>query len=67
MNEHRRTGHVIRIIGLVIEMLGVWGVYRASVNDSRSGSGAPQPGLVGRRSLSGYLDLAVGFGFVIWT
>ena len=26
----KTTGHIIRMIGMLIEMLGVWGVYQAS-------------------------------------
>jgi hypothetical protein len=27
---NKTTGHIIRMIGMLIEMLGVWGVYQAS-------------------------------------
>jgi hypothetical protein len=27
---NKTTGHIIRMIGMVIEMFGVWGVYQAS-------------------------------------
>jgi hypothetical protein len=57
----KNTGHVIRIIGLVIEMAGVWGVvYRSRVDNGQArlqlpgGSGISWPWI------------AVGVGFVIW-
>ena len=27
---NKTTGHIIRMIGMLIEMIGVWGVYQAS-------------------------------------
>ena len=30
----KTTGHIIRMIGMLIEMIGVWGVYQA--NNSKS-------------------------------
>jgi hypothetical protein len=53
-------GHLIRILGLVIEMLGVWGVFNSTgVKDSA------------RLQLPGGNEiplawLAVGIGFVLW-
>ena len=56
----KTTGHVIRISGLLIEMLGVWGVFNAT--------GAKDPA---RLQLPGgtvvpLAWLAVGLGFVLW-
>ena len=56
----KNTGHVIRIIGLVIEMAGVWGVYRASVDNGQAR--VQQPGGSG----ISWPWIAVGVGFVIW-
>ena len=56
----KNTGHLIRISGLVIEMLGIWGVYRASGDNDQA-----------RLSLPGGTEvplagIAVGLGFVLW-
>ncbi len=56
----RNTGHIVRIIGLMTEMLGIWGVYGSNRVLS-------QPlftltdGTVITRSWA-----AVGVGFVLW-
>ncbi len=54
----KTTGHVIRISGLVIEMLGIWGVYRASVNTDQ-----PRIQVPGGTTIS-VAWIAVGLGFV---
>ena len=37
----KTTGHVIRICGLLIEMLGVWGVFSSTGAKTRPGSSFP--------------------------
>ena len=56
----KNTGHVIRIIGLVIEMFGVWGVYQASAGNLKPP--VQQPAGIG----VSWPWIAVGVGFVIW-
>ena len=58
---NKTTGHIIRISGLLIELLGLWGVFHSSdVQEDR-----------GRLVLPGgtvvpLAWLAVGLGFVLW-
>ena len=40
---NQTTGHLIRMIGLLIEMLGVWGVYN-STGEQGPGSDLSFPG-----------------------
>jgi hypothetical protein len=56
----KTTGHVIRISGLVIEMLGIWGVFRSNLNTDQ-----PQIQLPGGPAIS-IAWLAVGLGFALW-
>ena len=56
----KTTGHVIRISGLVIEMLGIWGVYRASVDADQ-----PRIPLPGGTTIS-LAWIAVALGFALW-
>jgi hypothetical protein len=56
----KTTGHIIRITGLLIEMLGIWGVYNATGDKDQA-----------RLELSGGTSvpvawLAIGLGFVLW-
>ena len=56
----KTAGHIIRISGLVIEMLGIWGVYNASVNADQ-----PRFQLPGGTTIS-LAWIAVGLGFALW-
>jgi hypothetical protein len=56
----KNTGHIIRISGLLIEMLGIWGVFSATGNHDRARLLLPGGTVI---SLPW---LAVGFGFVLW-
>ncbi len=56
----KTTGHIIRISGLLIEMLGIWGVFHTTAGQDEM-----------RLELSGgtavpFAWLAVGLGFVLW-
>jgi hypothetical protein len=56
----RLIGHALRILGILIEMLGVWGVYTAAQGGNvpkvpvRSGDNVP------------IAWVAVGLGFALW-
>jgi hypothetical protein len=54
------TGHILRMVGLLIEMLGVWGVYTAS--DGQPTTQIPLPN--GKTVPLAWLW--VGLGFVVW-
>ena len=56
----KTTGHIIRISGLVIEMLGIWGVFRASGDTDQ-----PRIQLPGGTTIA-MAWIAVGLGFVVW-
>jgi hypothetical protein len=56
----KTTGHVIRISGLVIEMFGIWGVYRAGNNTD-----LPRIQLPGGPAIS-IAWVAVALGFALW-
>jgi hypothetical protein len=58
---NKTTGHVIRMIGMLIEMLGVWGVYQAG--NSKTPWQISIPGASGPMPIAW---LAVFFGLVIW-
>ena len=53
-------GHLIRIVGLVIEMFGVWGVFNS--NGAKDSARLQLPG--GNEIPVAWL--AVGIGFVLW-
>jgi hypothetical protein len=54
------TGQIIRISGLLIEMLGIWGVYNGAGNKDQ-----PVLQLPGGTAVSPAW-IAVGLGFVLW-
>jgi hypothetical protein len=54
------TGHIFRMVGLLIEMLGVWGVYTAS-----DGQPMTQISLPNGKAMP-LAWLWVGLGFVVW-
>jgi len=56
----RTTGQWLRLIGLLVEMIGVVGIVR-----ERGGASLPQVPLPGGRVISSAW-IAVGLGFVIW-
>ena len=56
----KTTGHVIRISGLLIEMLGIWGVLNA--NSAKDQARLELPG----GTVVPLAWLAVGLGFVLW-
>jgi uncharacterized membrane protein len=57
---NRTLGHLIRILGLVIEMLGVWGVFNST--GAKESARLQLPG--GNEIPLAWL--AVGIGFVLW-
>jgi hypothetical protein len=57
---NKTTGHIIRMIGMLIEMLGVWGVYQASNSNTPWLISIPGAGSMP------IAWLAVFFGLVIW-
>lgn len=57
---NRITGHWLRLIGLLVEMIGVVGIVR-----ERGGASLPRIPLPGGGAVSSAW-LAVGLGFVIW-
>jgi hypothetical protein len=56
----KTTGHIIRISGLVIEMLGIWGVFNATGDNDQARLELPGGTVVP------LAWLAVGLGFVLW-
>jgi hypothetical protein len=56
----KTTGHIIRIMGLLIEMLGIWGVYNTT--DDKDQARLELPG--GTSVAMAWL--AIGLGFVVW-
>jgi uncharacterized membrane protein len=56
----KTNGQIVRIIGLVIEMLGIWGVFNAT-----GAKDQPRIELPGGIVLP-LAWLAVGLGFVLW-
>jgi hypothetical protein len=56
----KTTGHIIRITGLLIEMLGIWGVYNATGAKDQARLELP-----GGTSIP-VAWLAIGLGFVLW-
>jgi hypothetical protein len=57
---NKTTGHIIRMIGMVIEMFGVWGVYQASYSKSPWLISIPGAGTMA------VAWLAVFIGLIIW-
>ncbi len=57
---NKTTGHIIRMIGMLIEMLGVWGVYQAS--NSKTAWEISLPG-TGRVPVAWF---AVLVGLIVW-
>ena len=57
---NKTTGHIIRMIGMLIEMLGVWGVYQAS------NSKTPWVISIGGVARMPVAWLAVFAGLIIW-
>jgi uncharacterized RDD family membrane protein YckC len=57
---NRTTGHIIRMAGMLIEMLGIWGVYQASTTKSPWQLSIPRMGNVP------VAWLAVFCGLIIW-
>ncbi len=57
---NRVTAHIIRIVGLVIEMIGVWAVFTDKGNTDATRITLPG----GTTASVGWL--AVGLGFVLW-
>jgi hypothetical protein len=53
------TGHILRMAGLLLEVLGIWSVYSGSV------ARTPQIPLAGGKSLP-LPWLGVGLGFALW-
>jgi hypothetical protein len=56
----KTTGHIIRISGLVIELLGIWGVFNATGDNDQARLELPGGTVVP------LAWLAVGLGFVLW-
>ena len=56
----KTTGHIIRMIGMLVEMLGVWGVYQAS------NSKAPWVISISGAGTMPVAWLAVFAGLIIW-
>ena len=56
----KTTGHIIRMIGMLIEMLGVWGVYQASNSKTPWVISIPGAGTMP------VAWLAVFVGLIIW-
>jgi hypothetical protein len=54
------TGQIIRISGLLIEMLGIWGVYNGTGNKDQAVLQLPGGTVVSPAWI------AVGLGFVLW-
>jgi hypothetical protein len=54
------TGHIIRIVGLVFEMVGVWGAYRSM------GSRDPVGFVMPDKTVLPWTWVAVGIGFFLW-
>jgi hypothetical protein len=52
----KTTGHVIRISGLLIEMLGIWGVFHPTTDKVELPGG----------TVVSLAWVAVGLGFVLW-
>ncbi len=57
---NKTVGHLIRILGLVIEMFGLWGVFQ-----SNNPQDLPQLTLPGGQQIP-VAWLAIGVGFVLW-
>ena len=57
---NKTTGHIIRMVGMLIEMLGVWGVYQANHTET------PLVMSIGRAGPIPVAWLAVVFGLIIW-
>jgi hypothetical protein len=60
MTSTRLIGHVLRIMGILIEMLGVWGVYTAA-----QGGNVPKVPVRSGESVP-IAWVAVGLGFALW-
>lgn len=60
MRISKTTGHIIRMIGMLIEMLGVWGVYQSS------NSQAPWLISIPGAAAMPIAWLAVFAGLIIW-
>jgi hypothetical protein len=56
----KTTGHIIRISGLLIEMLGIWGVFNATSDKDQARLQLPGGTVIP------LAWLAVGLGFVLW-
>jgi hypothetical protein len=57
---NKSTGHIIRMVGMLIEMLGVWGVYQAHNSDHPWVIAIPRVGTMP------VAWLAVFVGLIIW-
>ncbi len=57
---NKTTGHIIRMVGMLIEMLGVWGVYQANHSEK------PLVISIGGRGPIPLAWLAVVFGLIAW-
>jgi hypothetical protein len=56
----KTTGHIIRMVGMLIEMIGVLGVYQSSKSDSSWSISIPGAGTIPAAWL------AVFVGLVVW-
>jgi hypothetical protein len=56
----KNTGHILRISGLLIEMLGIWGAM--SVTGQKDQARVELPG----GTIIPLAWIAIGFGFVLW-
>jgi hypothetical protein len=57
---NKTTGHIIRMVGMLIEMLGFWGVYQANHSET------PWVISIGNAGNIPVAWLAVAFGLFIW-
>jgi hypothetical protein len=57
---NKTTGHIIRMVGMLIEMLGVWGVYQANHSET------PRVMSIGGVGSIPVAWFAVAFGLIIW-
>ncbi len=57
---NKTTGHIIRMVGMLIEMLGVWGVYQANHSET------PLVISIGGVGPIPVAWLAVVFGLIVW-
>jgi hypothetical protein len=66
---NKTTGHIIRMIGMVIEMLGVWGVYQASNSNTPWVISIPGAGPIAVAWLAVFVGLIVWLGgvFIVYS